>query len=238
MAVGPLSQTVAAMTAIAVFVKTPGLSPIKTRLAKTIGQQQAERWHELAAMAVAEVATQADIGPVYFAVAEKEGLTHPLWSDHETLAQCDGDLGQRMAEIQRTLVQRHGAGLLLGADTPQIEATELIKAHQWLSEIAPRQIIGPTSDGGFWTYGTNRLIELAKWESVSYSLSTTRVSFEAAMQDVGDWLHLSLKTDVDEGRDLSQARAGLLAIEHRSPNQKALLNWLEQAARISLKTSP
>lgn len=230
MAVGPLGQTVAAMTAIAVFVKTPGLSPIKTRLAKTIGQQQAERWHELAAMAVAEVATRAGIGPVYFAVAEKEGLTHALWSNHETLAQCDGDLGQRMAKIHRLLVERHGAGLLLGADTPQIEAKELIEAHQWLSDTVPRQIIGPASDGGFWTYGANQAIEPQHWQRVDYSLPTTRASFEAAMQKEGEWRQLAQKTDVDEAKDLAVAAQALLAIHEPTPAQTKLLEWLGQTS--------
>ncbi len=216
------------MTAVAVFVKTPGLSPIKTRLAKTIGQQQAERWHQLAAMAVAEVATRAAIGPVYFAVAETEGLTHPLWSDHKTLAQCDGGLGQRMAEIHRILVERHGAGLLLGADTPQIEATELITAHQWLSEMAPKQIMGPASDGGFWAYGANQAIEPHHWQGVEYSRPTTRASFEAAMHEMGQWLSLAQKTDVDEAKDLAVAAQALLQIQRRTPAQDQLLQWLGQ----------
>lgn len=229
MALDQKCQAVAAMTAIAIFVKTPGLSPIKTRLAKTIGQQQAEHWHELATMAVLEVATMADIGPVYLAVAERKGLMHPLWSNHEKLAQCNGDLGRRMAEIHRTLVEQHGAGLLLGADTPQIEPEELIEAHHWLSASVPRQIIGPALDGGFWSYGANRMIGTEKWESVGYSLPTTRVDFQATMQGVGEWLRLSPKTDVDEGKDFAAARVGLLAIGHRNPSQQRLLNWLEQA---------
>jgi glycosyltransferase A (GT-A) superfamily protein (DUF2064 family) len=44
------------MTALAIFVKTPGLSPVKTRLAEGIGQARAEAFYRLAVDAVAEVA--------------------------------------------------------------------------------------------------------------------------------------------------------------------------------------
>ncbi|HCO24225.1 MAG TPA: hypothetical protein DIT97_14715, partial [Gimesia maris] len=41
--------------AIAVFVKTPGYSPLKTRLAQSVGTVQAEQFHILSAKAVAAV---------------------------------------------------------------------------------------------------------------------------------------------------------------------------------------
>jgi len=228
-AIDPLSQTVATVTAIAIFVKTPGLSPIKTRLVKSIGQPQAEHWHQLAALAVAEVATLSDIGPVYFAVAEPEGLHHPLWSQYERLVQPEGGLGQRMAQIHQTLVERHGAALLLGADTPQIGPEELITAHRWLSEPSPRQIIGPATDGGFWTYGANSVIGVQHWESVQYSLPSTGSDFQRAMDGFGEWCQLKQKTDVDEATDLITAKDELLTISEKNPKQEELLRWLEHS---------
>ena len=53
------------MTAVAIFVKTPGLSPLKTRLAKGIGSALATEFHRRAAAAVSAVARAAgsDIRP-------------------------------------------------------------------------------------------------------------------------------------------------------------------------------
>lgn len=215
------------MTAIAIFVKTPGLSPIKTRLAQSIGQVQAEQWHALAALAVAEVAMRSEIGPVYFAIAEPEGLHHPLWSHYQRLVQPEGGLGQRMAEIHQRLVERHGAALLLGADTPQIAIEELITAEHWLSEPSPRQIIGPAADGGFWTHGANSVIATNHWAEVKYSLPSTRSDFQRAMDGFGEWYELPQKTDVDEAKDLITAREELLTISEKSPKQEELLRWLE-----------
>ena len=45
--------------AIAIFVKTPGLSPVKTRLAVKLGQKVAEEFHLTSAQAVAETVQTA-----------------------------------------------------------------------------------------------------------------------------------------------------------------------------------
>ena len=218
------------MTGIAIFVKTPGLSPTKTRLAKTIGQAKAEVWHRLSAQAVGEVALKADIGPVYFAVAEKEGMAHPFWSSHDRLLQCAGDLGKRMADIHTCLVCRHGAGLLLGADTPQISTMDLRRAHQWLNDPSPRQVLGPSADGGFWLFGANHSIEHSLWDQVRYSTPSTRDEFEAAMADQGELIRLKEHTDVDEITDLPIAHQALSQLDHPSPKQVELINWLASSA--------
>lgn len=215
------------MSAVAIFVKTPGQSAIKTRLATTIGASLAEQWHQRAAHAVAEVALQANVGPVYWAVAEAQGEGHPLWADLPRLIQCAGGLGARMADIHNHLIDRHGQAILLGADTPQIETQDLVQAHHWLNSTEPKQVLGPASDGGFWLYGSNQATERDRWERVSYSQTTTRGAFEAAFDGVGSWLTLATHTDVDEHTDLAHAYRALLALANPSAKQRALCHWLE-----------
>ena len=69
-------------TAIAVFVKTPGLSPVKTRLAATIGTAAAEQFYTHCTEAIRETLETAsktmDIVP-FWAVGEEAGLSHPLF---------------------------------------------------------------------------------------------------------------------------------------------------------------
>ena len=67
---------------IAIFVKTPGLSPVKTRLAEGIGRDQAEAFHPASAAAVAAVAKSAALanGDIAFlAVAGEAGPGSPTW---------------------------------------------------------------------------------------------------------------------------------------------------------------
>lgn len=109
--------------AMAVFVKTPGLSPVKTRLAGTIGREAAEEFHRLSAAAVEAVVgfAAAEIGAnPFWAVAEENGRSHPLWSRFERVWQGPGELGERLARIYDALIERHGYVIFVGADSPQI----------------------------------------------------------------------------------------------------------------------
>ncbi|MDQ3161189.1 MAG: DUF2064 domain-containing protein, partial [Pseudomonadota bacterium] len=141
---------------IAIFVKTPGHSPLKTRLARTIGADAARQFHLLSAAAVAAVACRAQREmpalSTHWAVAEASALDDPAWGSLPLIAQGDGDLGARMGRVTDALLARFDAALLLGADTPQIEAGDLIAAVDALA--SHRHVMGPSDDGGFWLFAT------------------------------------------------------------------------------------
>lgn len=214
------------MTAVAIFVKTPGISPLKTRLAAEIGKRQAEALYLASAHAVAEVATDAQIGPVYWAVAEKAAVDHPEWQGRPVIEQGEGGLGRRMCRVHTALANRHGSCILLGADAPQIRTSGLREADQWLQQDTSRLAIGPASDGGFWLFGANRSIATTKWEQVSYSRSDTGKHFRAAMERLGDWLELETLTDLDTGPDIVQLRLELEQLPVLQPRQAELLDTL------------
>ena len=216
--------------AIAIFVKTPGYSPLKTRLAATLGRGAADQWYARAADAVAEVASsagRASGAEVYWAVAEPGAIAAGVWSGLANLEQGEGDLGARMGCVHAELVRRHGHGLLLGADTPQLAADHLRDALQWCAGTEPRQAIGPARDGGFWLYAANRATALARWAGVAYSQAETGRDFCASFADGGEWLVLPTLTDVDRGADLLPMRRELAALPRPSPAQRALGVWLE-----------
>ena len=121
--------------AVAIFVKTPGLSPIKTRLGESYGQQAAEAWHRRAAECVSNcresVADNRLTGPS----RKPKAMQHPnCGTNMPRMAQGEGGLGRRMAAVHTELVRRHGAGILIGADLPQIEApTTCASRRCWLA---------------------------------------------------------------------------------------------------------
>ena len=86
---------------LAIFVKTPGISPLKTRLAVGMGSDS-ERWYRIAVDAVKSVALQAQAATginAYWAVAESEGMQNDLWQSLPRLMQSDASeagLGERM----------------------------------------------------------------------------------------------------------------------------------------------
>lgn len=212
-------------SAIAIFVKTPGLSPIKTRLARHLGQPDAEEWHRLAATCVGTSADATGL-PVYWAVAEQDGMQNPLWQALPRLSQGEGSLGARMHRVHTEIVQRHGAGILIGADLPQIESRHLETAASWLDAPDARHVLGPARDGGFWLFGANRSLAKATWESVTYSRCDTAARFMDAV-DAPCWEFLESLTDLDQAADLPSVRDELESVTDPSPEQLALIRWIE-----------
>lgn len=211
---------------IAIFVKTPGLSPIKTRLASAIGAGPAEQWHCRSAACVA-TSVRATGMSGYWAVAEPEGLEHPLWRDLPCLAQGPGGLGERMHAVYHQLLRRHRAAILLGADLPQLESRQLQYAAHWLASAEQRYVLGPAHDGGFWLFGGNSPIPRRRWSRVAYSQSDTARAFIHSL-DVCGWEMLEMLTDLDQAEDLSRVLLELERIETPHALQRNLIDWIRQ----------
>ncbi|MDQ3270100.1 MAG: DUF2064 domain-containing protein [Pseudomonadota bacterium] len=213
--------------AIAIFVKTPGYSPIKTRLALELGEERAMQFHQLSAAAVASVAQRAQ-GlhgmSVYWAVAEAEAVAQ--WTGFPAIAQAPGGLGERMARVHAQLVARHGFGILIGADTPQLATQQLEQARQWLSAPASRLALGRAHDGGFWLFGANLAPPLSTWNAVEYSAAGTAEALRSGMEELGSWHELPVMTDADHARDLPAVLRALDALPGATPEQQSLAAWI------------
>ena len=221
--------------ALAIMVKTPGHSQIKSRLAAGLGKPLAEEFHRLAAAAVASVAMQArdTLGiQVYWAVAEADAQSH--WTDLPVIAQGAGGLGQRMAQVQAQLVARHGSGVLIGADSPQLSVELLAQALTWIDATPPRLALGPAHDGGFWLFGANLAPPLQPWESVEYSAADTAQSLRESMAKLGAWRLLPSLGDVDTVDDLPGLARALDALDAATPAQTTLRAWVHE--RLSVGT--
>ncbi|MGI9298733.1 MAG: TIGR04282 family arsenosugar biosynthesis glycosyltransferase [Gammaproteobacteria bacterium] len=157
---------------LAVFVKTPELSPVKTRLAADIGAAAALRVYEMMLAAAAEMMRRTrDSGvSVYWAVGERDGLVHPRWREFPAVFTGEGDLGARLHQIYSLLRWRHGRAALAGADCPGLSAETVISA---LALARDDIVVGPAADGGFYLFAAGRRIPADVWTSVAYSRGDT-----------------------------------------------------------------
>lgn len=216
--------------AIAIFVKTPGLSPVKTRLSAVVGKPTAEAFHLAAVDAVRESVCRAcrPYGmQAYYAVAEQSALNHPCWRDLPRLWQDEGGLGERMGHIYRTLLQRHDFVMLVGADIPQMRVADLISAACWLGlDEADRLIYGPSVDGGFWLVGGNCPVPLDIWTGVTYSETDTGTQFFNKIKSLGKIRQSALLQDVDEADDLIQLQRSLLELPEPTSAQRNLASFV------------
>lgn len=219
------------MTAVAIFVKTPGLSPVKTRLAAGIGIARATEFHRRAASAVSAVARAAGSGvQPRWAVAEREALAHPAWRALPTLWQGDGDLGTRLDRVYAELLERHGSVLLIGADAPQLTPALLRDAARTVLHGGPPYAIGPATDGGFWLFGGRAAVPPEVWHAVAYSRSDTGARLAEALGPFGLISRVPALADTDEVADLPKLMSALGCLRDPLPEQVALGDWLRWVA--------
>ena len=220
---------------LAIFVKTPSLSPIKTRLANGVGQLRAEAFYLSSAEAVASVAVdaQAQGGPTaYWAVAEASAIRSDAWIDLPRVCQDRGSLGERMDQVYRLLLSRHGFTVLVAADTPQLTTGSLLRAAQWLASSEPRLVLGRAEDGGFWLFGGNTPIPRSAWCRPQYSSQHAAEELVAATSRLGTWLELERLTDVDHAHDLTAVQTALTSLAQPTSAQQRLAQWLEDSALL------
>ncbi len=213
--------------ALAIFVKTAGLSPVKTRLAAGLTTAVAEQFYQLAAQATTEVvACTAESAPVaaYYAVAEQQALA--LWPAFPSVWQGEGGLGEKMDGVYRYLLRKHDFVILIGSDIPQVSPMHLQQAIRVLQ--THDFVIGPSQDGGFWLFGGRRLLPSRVWTGVAYSQSDTLRQFLHHFEENVDIAMLAPLQDVDELNDLKPLQQALAALQQPTPAQRQLLTFLHQ----------
>ncbi len=213
------------LPALTVFVKTPGLSPVKTRLAATIGRAEADRFYDLCLTVVEAVARQAaDRGIVqpYWAVAEAAGAADARWQGFDRVPQGDGDLGDRLARVSKALHARHPTVLFAGSDAPTLSADRIAAAVAAVSDPATPFAIARSADGGFALFAAARVVPPEVWRGVPYSSDATAETFVHRLRPLGGVAELEPLDDVDSAADLARLAA---ASGPLLPSQEAVVEY-------------
>jgi len=217
--------------AIAIFVKTPGFSPLKTRLAVHLGKPNAEAFHLLSTRCVTSVVQAvSQYYPVqgYYAVAEEQAVEQCYWQDLPALWQGQGGLGEKMATIYQTLLDKHPFVILVGADIPQMSVDNIMDAIKLLAkQDASPFVLAPSDDGGFWLFGGSRLVPLSIWKNVDYSQEDTGLQFINAVSTLGSVKTLTCLRDIDQWDDLQSLAKTLPTLTDLTSTQQALITFIQ-----------
>ena len=203
--------------AIAMMVKTLGLSPVKTRLAKGLGQQVAEEFYTQSVRTLLQTlksCKQAGIAEPYVAYAEESAKDS--WQELPNLWQGDGELGHRMKHIFEELLKKHRGVLLIGSDLPQLSVAEIKSAVEVLE--SKDHCIGPSEDGGFYLFGGVRAVKDAVWLTTPYSDPRTFEVFRKGVEEDSTLAILPVRYDIDTEQDLSHFFRDLTTFEKDVPD--------------------
>ncbi|MEO7066898.1 MAG: TIGR04282 family arsenosugar biosynthesis glycosyltransferase [Rhodanobacter sp.] len=213
--------------AVAIFVKTPKFSPVKTRLAATLGATDTLKFYALACAATAAVVRECPYLTPYWAVAEAAPEARTAWSGFAHTWQGEGGLGARLDHVYAELQARHGRVLLIGADAPQLTSTLLESAVVALEDATRPFVLGPAADGGFWLFGGRQPIPQSAWTAVCYSQADTTAQLRSALGTSGSITTLPTLSDADVEADLPALAESLAALSNPLPEQRKLAAWLQ-----------
>ena len=191
-----------------VFVKNPELGKVKTRLAATIGQQQAlEIYRMLLQKTKESIENLPFVKVIYYSGYVDES---DLWDNRlfSKALQCGGDLGEKMFDAFKSGFKAGYKSVgIIGSDCPDVSKELLLNA--FLKLKTNDLVIGPAKDGGYYFLGMNRLYKPLFFNK---SWSTDRLLQETLQE--ARVLNLTthiLKTlsDIDEEKDLSHLKEAL-----------------------------
>ena len=164
---------------ILVFTRNPELGKCKTRLAKTVGDENALTIYKMLLQHTANVVEQIDFDKaVYYSVKVRN---HDLWDNtiYQKHQQIGADLGLRM---QHAFINSFKAGyekvLIVGSDLYDLKPSHIQEAFDKLN--THDVTIGPAEDGGYYLLGMKTLQPYI-FENKQWGTETVR---EATLNDL------------------------------------------------------
>ena len=185
---------------IIVFVRTPELGKVKTRLAKAIGDQAALTIYKLLLKHTSTVLHELSFDKVVYYSEKIENNDFWKASLFEKKLQ-KGDLGERMQQAFETAFDRgYKKVLIIGSDLFELTSTLIISALEALETYDIS--IGPSLDGGYYLLGMKELhpavFKNKKWGTDSVLENTLQ---DLKQQNVK---LLEALNDIDTFEDLQQ----------------------------------
>ncbi|ARK09933.1 TIGR04282 family arsenosugar biosynthesis glycosyltransferase [Fibrella sp. ES10-3-2-2] len=185
-----------------IFVKNPIPGTVKTRIARSVGNDKATEVYRHLVHYTQQITRY---GPwektVYYAdfINPNDG-----WSGYGKALQAGQDLGERMANAFR---DRFAAGaekvVIIGSDCLTLTEEHLFTAFQALDQADV--VVGPAIDGGYYLLGMKRFHQ-ALFDDMPWSQPELRLLTEqAALQQGLTFERLEELTDIDEWSDYEQA---------------------------------
>ena len=138
--------------ALIIFVRNPKLGKVKTRLAKTIGNEKAlEVYNDLLFHTMTETQNLDCDKYVFY---DENIETKDLWSEkiYEKQMQFGKDLGAKMQNAFQTLFDLgYQNCIIIGSDLFDLETNHIYEAFNKLKRN--EAVIGPAEDGGYYLLG-------------------------------------------------------------------------------------
>lgn len=226
------SAVVNTSTIMGLFAKSWDPGTVKTRLAKTLGNDRAaEIYLELLTVNLGRFAQSADRRVVGYSPSNEDTLKRfesllgaikprPAWN---FVPQSEGDLGTRMSSFFQQQFEIHGAGsrvVLIGSDALRLMPRHIDQAFELLQDHDV--VFGPSTDGGYYLVGMSVMNDRI-FQDVAWSMETVlEQSLQRCESSGSSVAQLEPLTDIDNEGDLLQE---MEAIKSGDDNQEV---WMQR----------
>lgn len=142
--------------AVVCFIKNPVAGKVKTRLARTVGNEEALNiYHRLLRYTKGVLDPFPGEKKLYFS-SHLETL--PYWKDptYEQKLQSGGHLGERLSTAFSNELAKAEKVIIIGSDCAELKTQHLRQASEALNHR--EVVIGPARDGGYYLIGLNKYI--------------------------------------------------------------------------------
>ncbi|GAA4196208.1 TIGR04282 family arsenosugar biosynthesis glycosyltransferase [Pedobacter jeongneungensis] len=144
-------------TALIIFVRHPELGKVKTRLAKSIGDEKALAVYNLLLSHTLQITIPVNCHK--FIYYTDQVIAHDIWTfpGYTKRQQFGADLGERMSNSFKELFEQgFKRVMIIGSDCYQLKTAIIEQAIDRLADNDA--VIGPTFDGGYYLLGLNRYV--------------------------------------------------------------------------------
>ncbi len=215
----------AASTLFLIFSRRPVAGRVKTRLAKTVGAEQAAVFHMRMTLAAIECARET-------------GGQAELWVDDDSphaffdfcrqryglslRRQWGQDLGERLEHALGNALTRHRQAMALGSDMPALTTAALVRCARALAEGADAALV-PALDGGYCALGLKRL-DSRLFRGLAWGEGTVLEESRRRLRQLGwNWHEEASVADIDEESDLRRFQESGLSL----PWLDGIQQWAE-----------
>jgi uncharacterized protein len=189
--------------ALIIFIKNPQLGKVKTRLARTMGDEKAlEIYTELTHITRENAKILRGVKRhVFYSdfIDKTDDWSAKLF---EKWVQTGEDLGARMANAFSEVLKKQEKVCIIGSDCPTLSPTILQQAFVALD--THDFVVGPSTDGGYYLLGISKSVRDFQFvfENMAWSTETVLSETVKRISDKGKSLYfLPELTDIDEEKD-------------------------------------
>jgi len=188
--------------ALIIFVRNPVLGTVKTRIAKTIGNEAALRLYKKLLQHTHDIIKNIPCEKYIF-YADEISIEDSWPNDiYKKERQVEAGLGKKMEEaFKKVFSNGHKHVLIIGSDCYDLTTTIINEAFVVLKTTDV--VLGPAKDGGYYLLGQNKLnaalFSIKEWSTAEVLLQT----IEACEGAMLHYKKLEMLSDVDEAEDIN-----------------------------------